>query len=837
MDSPQFKIGDIAIAVSQGVEQTPSLKVIDIQYRGDDIYYKLDESSGTYWPDLVPGDSATWALIHLRFGFSVIPIELGGKRPPPAGGVTPDGHKIRYGWKKYQTEHALETTLQSWEARWPGMNHAIATGAISGVVVLDIDSPEGAQYAKDHGLPETPTATSGNGKHYYFRLPDMELRNRASPTPGLDLRAEGGYVVAPGSFHSERQVTYRWTVPPWECEFADMPDWLLELTKEPEHPPVPQGGHSNGAYAEAALDNELGRLVRTAPGQRNDQLNRAAFALGQLVAAGALNEGDVRRALFTGAQAIGLSESESEATITSGLVSGSAEPRQLPEQAPELPPLPDDDALELELQKLFDAPQGQKHKQLDKVITFLSQTDPFTSEMHINRIAKEKISTKGVMRQAVKARAKAAKATKQEQRPNPTHDELGNRWVNIYGGLTIFVRAKWYRYESGIWIPTDVIAKEVWDILVRAKFEGVRPTKSVKVSVIDYLESNKKIPDQILDANPHLVCLQNGVFNLNGMELMDYSPDFYLTSKLSFEHDPEADCPLWEETVLDWMSGNVIAVQHLQEAVGYSTTSDTKYQLAWMLAGEGANGKDTFLEIMRQLVGSASQELDLSSLGVDNTYGLANLPGKKLVTCSEAVSERDIAASYLKKVISGEPMEARAPYGQPFNFRPICKLWWSVNDKPLVADQTRGFWRRWCVVPFLQTYEGREDFELESKLQAELPGIFNWAMNGLKRLEKNGQFTPVDDFDEATEGYRKMTNVTALFVAETCNVNLLLETPVKVLYAAYKKYCSNNGYRYKGKRRFGDDMVRLGYQRGRMGDAHGTRVHKGLEPLDELQWD
>ncbi len=350
MTYPGFKIGDVVQAVSQGTHQTPPLKIVNTEYRNNDVYYKLDdETSSTLWPDVEPGDKTTWALLHLRLGFSVIPIEPGGKRPPFAGGVTPEGHKIRYGWKRYQEKKALESTIISWAERWPEMNHAIATGALSGVVVLDIDEPEGAQYAKDHGLPATPTATSGNGKHYYFKCPGEELgslRNKARPVPGLDLRGEGGYIVAPGSFHGEKQTTYRWLVPPWECELAPAPDWVIELfkkKKERTSAPVagnaPVNGSSGNAYADRALENELGRLARTAAGQRNDQLNRSAFALGQLVAAGALSEAEVRQTLSNVAASLGLPEHEADKTITSGLESGKGEPRQIPEQKANLPPL------------------------------------------------------------------------------------------------------------------------------------------------------------------------------------------------------------------------------------------------------------------------------------------------------------------------------------------------------------------------------------------------------------------------------------------------------------------------------------------------------------------
>lgn len=829
-----FKIGDTVIAISGGVEQTPPLKIIDLQYRGDEIYYKLDEPSQVHWKELIPGNRLTWTLVHLRLGWSVIPIEPGGKRPPISGYNQNNGAEMRYSWKRYQTEKPLESTLLSWWDRWPDMNHAIVCGSLSGVIVLDIDGPEGEKFARENGLPETPMAMTGKGKHIYFKHPGEPVHNFTRKVDGLDLRADGGYVVAPGSWHSEQQKTYRWIKPPWETPLADMPDWLRDLTKETPIQ-VPEQSVENGPYVTAALEGELGRLARATEGNRNNRLNQSAYSLGQLVGSGALDENEVLRSLSAVAQAIGLNERESEATIRSGLESGKREPRHAPEKGGTLPPLPTE--LDSKLNKLVQANSDDRLELLDEMADLLSRVDPITVEVYVDKIAKEKLSTKTALRQAVKERAKAQEEKKQDKRPNPTHDELGNRWINLYGGLTIFARGKWQRYQAGVWSPTEIVPKETWDVLIAAKSEGIRPTKNIKASILDYLENKTRKPDKGLDANPSMICLQNGVFDLDQFKLIDFDPSLYLTSKLSFFYDPDADCPLWQEVILDWLSGSKLAVTHLQEAVGYSMTSDIKYQLAWMLAGEGANGKDTFLNVLRYLVGNAHCEIDLSALSVKDSYSLSLLPGKKLVTCSEAVADRDVADVYLKRVISGEPMEARAPYFPPFNFCPICKVWWSVNDKPLVADQTRGFWRRWRVVPFLQNYEGREDYKLGEKLKDELPGIFNWAMIGLKRLYDNNGFTVVPEFDAATEDYRRMTNVTALFVDDACEIGLQFDTPIKDAYAAYKRYCSENGYRYKGKRRFGDDMERLGFARDRSPTLDRTRIFTGLRVKDDLLWD
>jgi hypothetical protein len=129
-----------------------------------------------------------------------------------------------------------ETTIRRWWAEAQGLaNVGIATGQNSGLVVVDVDAKSGgimtiSRLENAHGkLPRTPTAeTGGGGRHYYFRYPDGEcISNRAGILPGIDVRGDGGYVVAPPSRHVSGNH-YAWAVPP-ETPLADLPAWLLEL--------------------------------------------------------------------------------------------------------------------------------------------------------------------------------------------------------------------------------------------------------------------------------------------------------------------------------------------------------------------------------------------------------------------------------------------------------------------------------------------------------------------------------------------------------------------------------------------------------------------------------
>ena len=147
------------------------------------------------------------ALDYGRLGWSVIPIEPSGKRP-----------LVR--WQVYQHRHPDATEVADWFRRWPDANIAIVTGVVSGVVVLDLDPRHGAdaslqELEHKHGsIAETVEAwTGGGGRHLYFAHPGEMLHNRVGLAPGIDLRGDGGYVVAPPSVHASG-ASYRWECSP-----------------------------------------------------------------------------------------------------------------------------------------------------------------------------------------------------------------------------------------------------------------------------------------------------------------------------------------------------------------------------------------------------------------------------------------------------------------------------------------------------------------------------------------------------------------------------------------------------------------------------------------------
>lgn len=176
--------------------------------------------------DLSPREAA---LRYLSYGWSVIPVRHRTKRP-----------LIK--WETFQSRRPSKTRVERWFDEHPDANVGIVTGSVSGLIVLDVDSGHGgdeslADLEKRHGpLPATVEShTGGGGRHIYLRHPGGTVQNRVGLTAGIDVRGDGGLVVAPPSIHPSGR-RYRWNeaCAPDETPLAETPAWLLHLVRPAE---------------------------------------------------------------------------------------------------------------------------------------------------------------------------------------------------------------------------------------------------------------------------------------------------------------------------------------------------------------------------------------------------------------------------------------------------------------------------------------------------------------------------------------------------------------------------------------------------------------------------
>lgn len=261
---------------------------------------------------------------------------------PATGEITMLNEKTPRTSNGFHGASKTERILDRWWADHPASAIGIPTGEKTGVFVLDIDAkPGGANgfewleaMEAEHGqLPPTARViTPNNGLHIYFNFVSG-VRNRGGLGAAVDLRGEGGYVLAAGSVMADGRA-YRWTPESTTIpDIADAPEWLLELLLPKAHTAAaPYHPHAigNTAYVNRAIELELAELAEAPQGTRNNRLNDAAFALGQFVGAGVIAHGEAERELQAIAQPWG-NFPKSCGTIRNGLTAGEKQPRHIPE--------------------------------------------------------------------------------------------------------------------------------------------------------------------------------------------------------------------------------------------------------------------------------------------------------------------------------------------------------------------------------------------------------------------------------------------------------------------------------------------------------------------------
>jgi putative DNA primase/helicase len=279
-----------------------------------------------------------------------------------------------------------------------------------------------------------------------------------------------------------------------------------------------------------------------------------------------------------------------------------------------------------------------------------------------------------------------------------------------------------------------------------------------------------------LDAHPELLCVKNGT-----IELSKHPPVFrasrkedYLTIRLPVPYDAEAVCNRWMRFLKDIWPGDEgeYMINYIHQVMGYCLTGRTDYHAFHVLWGSGANGKSVFLSVLRGLMGEYAKQAPVSAFieqrwGDPNGFAMATLKGARLVTLAEAGGAGgSLSTETIKQVTGGDTIRCRHLRKDFFEFTPRFKIFMACNSKPKVRDDSQGVWRRLRLLPFTQTFKGdRCDPDLTDKLLAELPGVLQWALNGIFSLKNFGWEVP-DAVWAATEEYREQESPVIQFLAD-----------------------------------------------------------------------
>lgn len=321
------------------------------------------------------------------------------------------------------------------------------------------------------------------------------------------------------------------------------------------------------------------------------------------------------------------------------------------------------------------------------------------------------------------------------------------------------------------------------------------------------------LPTPTPNNNTVLINLLNGTFEITPKEtiLKPFNAEDFLTYQLPFCYNPIATAPIFEaylnRVLPDKQAQNILA-----EFIGYvfTDTSTLKLEKALLLYGDGANGKSVFFEVVTALLGTKNtSNHSLENLTNETGYHRATIANKLVNYASELNGK--LEASIFKQLVSGEPVSARLPYGNPFEIRKYAKLIFNCNKLPSDVEHTNAYFRRFIIIPFDVTIpENERDSELPQKIiNNELAGVFNWALEGLKRLLENKKFTHSEKVKDAIDSYKKHSDSVKMFLDDNNYIIDANDTmPLKELYIEYKAYCLDCGYRVTSINTFSDRLTK-----------------------------
>lgn len=428
--------------------------------------------------------------------------------------------------------------------------------------------------------------------------------------------------------------------------------------------------------------------------------------------------------------------------------------------------------------------------------------------------------------------------TKEVKKKFYSYDDTGNaaRFTDTFGKVVrySYVRKNWYFYNDKTWeLDQEGKVKSLVDeILTKMKREPVfvpddgdedAAKKALQKHIKYSRGSNGKtnmlkesqhllpIQPEQFDKDKHLLNVQNGYIDLKTGDLHNHDKEKYFSKIASIEYTDKIDYPLWDDFLMQIFDGNRELINYMQRAVGYSLSGSTEEQVMFILYGNGRNGKSVFLDIITEMLGNYTTNIQPQTLMVKPMSGSANsdiarLQGARLVTTTEPNDGMRFDEGLVKQVTGGDKVTARFLYGDEFDYHPEFKLWMATNHKPIIRGTDDGIWRRMVIIPFtVQIPDHQVDKNLKYKLRREMTAILNWAVEGYQEWRRTGLNEP-DLIKQQRGDYRREMDPVEQFIEDCCIRKDGERAKGSLLYQTYKEWATDNHQYMMNHIKFGKEM-------------------------------
>lgn len=346
-------------------------------------------------------------------------------------------------------------------------------------------------------------------------------------------------------------------------------------------------------------------------------------------------------------------------------------------------------------------------------------------------------------------------------------------------------------------------------------------------SMMNQCRNEEEVAITRMDEDIYKLNVANGTVSLKDGIIEDHHREDLITKVLPLDYNKEAICENWLRFLHKIFLGDEELIEFIQKSIGYSLTGDTSQQCYYVCYGRGANGKSTFLNTIREVMGQYSEILNELSITYSDfaTRGpredIAKLVGKRFVIVPELNEGRVLDDALLKSLTGENAYAVRHNYGREFQLKPEFKLWISSNEIPEVKSTSDGTWRRIRLIPFLYKFkeEERDEYFYDKYLKPELEGILAWAIEGCLKWQREGIKVP-EKVGLASKEYKENMDLLGRFMEECCVLNEDAETAAGALYSAFVNWCKSCGEERISQIRFSMKLSGKGFKKNKRRHAN-----------------
>lgn len=318
-------------------------------------------------------------------------------------------------------------------------------------------------------------------------------------------------------------------------------------------------------------------------------------------------------------------------------------------------------------------------------------------------------------------------------------------------------------------------------------------------------EPEVMVPVTVLDTNSNLLGVRNGVIDLATGQFREGRKEDYVTLSCGCDYIPGAQCPLFDQTLLDVFKGDMEMAEFFMRCIGYALLGQPKEAMLFIPFGNGSNGKSTLLNLIRRVFGSYAKTADAGTFISDSggraaggaREDLLRLKGARFVYVNEPDEGGELREGTVKTITGGDSITARGLFAtSSVEFTPSWATFMPTNHKPIIKGTDNGIWRRLTLIPFERNFENDptiiKDPNRPEKLLAEMPGVLNRVLQAAGRYKQMG-LGLTSRVRAARDEYRDQMDVLSDWLAECCEIGPRHSESMTKLWESWQAYANRNG--------------------------------------------